>query len=73
MQFHEVQEALGSGKKVTREAWKLKHIFILVLNMPGPNNMTMPMLGLASVNSKQPIPWLASAQDLLAEDWTVLD
>ena len=68
---------LKRGRKVRRQGWNGKGIFI-ELQMPDANSkMTHPYIfidttGLVTDNEMAPrdrVPWLASQTDMLAEDW----
>lgn len=80
MNFGQAIEALKEGKKVTREGWNGKGIFI-ELQIPDENSkMTHPYIfidttGLDTQNtkaSKNRAPWLASQTDMLSEDWQIV-
>ena len=77
MNFGNALDALKQGKKVARQGWNGKGIFI-ELQVPDQNSkMTSPYIfidttGLQTDNEAAPkslVPWLASQTDLLAEDW----
>jgi len=80
MNFGQAIEALKTGKKVAREGWNGKGIFI-ELQIPDENSkMTHPYIfidttGLDTQNTKAPknrVPWLASQTDMLSEDWQIV-
>ena len=80
MNFGQAIEALKEGKKVAREGWNGKGIFI-ELQIPDENSkMTHPYIfidttGLDTQNTKAPknrVPWLASQTDILSDDWVIL-
>ena len=80
MNFGQAIEALKEGKKVAREGWNGKGIFI-ELQIPDENSkMTHPYIfidttGLDTQNTKAPknrVPWLASQTDMLSEDWQIV-
>jgi len=77
MNFGEAIHELKAGRKVAREGWNGKGIFI-ELQVPDTNSkMTSPYIfidttGLQTENKQAPkslVPWLASQTDMLAEDW----
>jgi hypothetical protein len=80
MTFGEALEALKQGKRVAREGWNGKGIF-LELQVPDLfSKMTHPYIyidttGLQTTNEKAPkslVPWLASQTDMLSSDWEVV-
>ena len=80
MNFGQAIEVLKTGKKVAREGWNGKGIFI-ELQIPDENSkMTHPYIfidttGLDTQNTKAPknrVPWLASQTDMLSEDWQIV-
>jgi len=87
MNFGEALGLLKNGKRVSREGWNGKGMFLFLV--PG-STFTVnrpPLLGIypeGTVINYQPhidmrtaqgtiVPWLASQSDVLAEDWTVCD
>jgi len=84
--FGQALEALKSGKKVAREGWNGKGMFLFLV--PGSTFAVSraPLLGIypeGTVINYCPhidmktadgsiVPWLASQTDILAEDWEVL-
>ena len=80
MNFGQAIEVLKTGKKVARDGWNGKGIFI-ELQIPDENSkMTHPYIfidttGLDTQNTKAPknrVPWLASQTDMLSEDWQIV-
>lgn len=81
MNFGKAIEALKEGKKVAREGWNGKGIF-LELQVPDEfSKMSHPYvyidtLGLQTENTKAPknrVPWLPSQTDMLSEDWIIVE
>lgn len=77
MDFGKAIQLLKEGKKLAREGWNGKGIFIK-LQVPDENSfMTQPYIyietfNLDTNNEKAPkgrVPWLASQTDMLANDW----
>jgi len=82
MNFGEALHELKAGRKVAREGWNGKGIFI-ELQVPDQNSkMTNPYIfidttGLQTDNETAPplkglkclVPWLASQTDMLSDDW----
>ena len=80
MNFGKAIESLKDGKKVAREVWNGKGIF-LELQVPDKHSkMTHPYIyidttGLVTENDHAPkdrVPWLASQTDMLSDDWKVV-
>lgn len=72
MLFGTAIEDLKSGKKVTREGWNGKNMWI-ALQVPDANSkMTLPYIYVKTVQGDR-VPWLASQTDVLAEDWTIVN
>jgi hypothetical protein len=77
MNFGQSIESLKQGKKVARQGWNGKGIFIELQVPDTHSKMTHPYIfidttGLQTDNQKAPknrVPWLASQTDMLAEDW----
>jgi hypothetical protein len=63
--------ALRNRRKVARDGWNGKGMW-LALQVPDANSkMTLPYIYMKTVQGDL-VPWLASQTDILAEDWTVL-
>ena len=77
MNFGQAIESLKQGKKVARQGWNGKGIFIELQVPDAHSKMTHPYIfidttGLQTDNQKAPknrVPWLASQTDMLSEDW----
>jgi hypothetical protein len=86
MNFGQAVEALKSGKKVERQGWNEKGMFLFLV--PGSTFKVnrAPLMGIypegteinyqAHIDMKTAqdtvVPWLASQSDVLAEDWQVV-
>ena len=81
MNFGDALEALKEGKKVARDGWNGKGMF-LFLSPPVGCQMYSKYTG-KGINDLQPfivmktadetlVPWLASQTDVLAEDWDII-
>jgi hypothetical protein len=77
MNYGQALHELKAGRKVAREGWNGKGIFIQ-MQLPDENSkMTSPYTfidttGLQTDNDAAPksrVPWLPSQTDQLAEDW----
>lgn len=77
MSFSTALELLKQGKRLARQGWNGKGIFIELQRPDEKSKMTSPYIfidttGLKTDNPDAPksrVPWLASQTDLLAEDW----
>lgn len=85
--FGQAIKSLKDGKKVAREGWNGKGMFLFLV--PGSKFKVnrAPLLGLypegteieyhAHIDMKTAqgyvVPWLASQADVLAEDWVIVD
>jgi hypothetical protein len=83
MNFSEALEHVRHGKKIARDGWNGKHMWVQYFSPTaafGNNNvLTHPFLvieypkGHPAYPNGSCVPWLASQTDILAEDWrTVL-
>jgi len=86
MNFGQALEALKEGRKVAREGWNGKGMFLFLV--PGSTFQVNrpPLLGIyeegTTINycphidmktaDEKVVPWLASQTDVLAEDWTLV-
>ena len=79
--FGEAISNLKRGKKVQREGWNGKGIYIEMQRPDEYSKMTLPYIyivtnGLITDNPNAPkgvVPWLASQTDMLAEDWKIVE
>lgn len=77
MNFGQAIESLKQGKKVARQGWNGKGIFIELQVPDAHSKMTHPYIfidttGLQTDNTAAPknrVPWLASQTDILSDDW----
>jgi hypothetical protein len=70
LNFGQAIEALKQGKRVAREGWNGKGMW-LNLQMPDLHSkMTLPYIYMFTAD-KNLVPWLASQTDVLAEDWVI--
>jgi len=77
MGFEEALKALKDGKKVARQGWNGKGMW-LNLQVPDEHSkMTLPYIYMeypvnhAAYPQGSRVPWLASQTDLLSTDWTI--
>jgi hypothetical protein len=87
MNFGQALEALKEGKKVSREGWNGKGMFLFLV--PGSRFQVnrAPLLGIypegttidyhAHVDMKtadnKVVPWLCSQTDMLSDDWGIVE
>ena len=72
MDFSQALVQLKEDKKITREGWNGKDMY-LELQRPDENSkMTLPYIFMVTV-TKDLVPWLASQSDLLVEDWKIVE
>lgn len=71
LDFGQALRILKSGRKVAREGWNGKGMWVN-LQVPDENSkMSLPYIYMKTVDDKQ-VPWLASQTDMLAEDWCII-
>lgn len=62
---------LKEGRKIAREGWNGKNIY-LELQVPDENSkMTLPYIYMRTARGDL-VRWLASQTDILAEDWIIV-
>lgn len=64
-------EQMGMGKKLTREGWNGKDMYLKLQIPDFRSKMTLPYVYMFTAHCEV-VPWLCSQSDLLAEDWLVL-
>lgn len=83
MDFGQALAALKSGRKVAREGWNGKDMFLFLVNGSRFTVNRAPLLGIypegtvidyrSHIDMKTAqgdvVPWVASQSDVLAEDW----
>lgn len=77
MNFGKALHELKAGRRVAREGWNGRGIFIEIQYPDDNSKMTSPYIyinttGLQTDNEFAPkslVPWLASQTDMLADDW----
>ena len=82
MKFGQAIEALKQGKKVAREGWNGKGMYLIYFS-PVAHNLETLLVYDSEIGTEKPllpfilmktaddmyVPWLASQTDILAEDW----
>lgn len=77
MDFGDAIRALKEGKKVAREGWNGKGLWLELQVPDAHSKMTLPYVYLNypqdAINTPGArVPWLASQTDMLAEDWQIV-
>lgn len=82
MNFGQALEQMKQGKKVFRNGWNGKKMFLFIVKpiLPNPSSNTVGTLGMfindsicmKTAQDEIVVGWLASQTDMLAEDWEVL-
>ena len=86
MNFGKAIEELKLGKKVSREGWNGKSMFLFLVDGSRFKVNRAPLLGIYPEGTEinycphidmrtadgSIVPWLASQTDMLAEDWDVI-
>lgn len=63
---------LRDGKRVAREGWNGKGMWIALQIPDEHSKMSLPYIYIKTADDKL-VPWLASQTDILASDWVALD
>ena len=63
---------LRDGKRVAREGWNGKGMWIALQIPDEHSKMSLPYIYMKTADDKL-VPWLASQTDILAGDWIALD
>jgi len=72
MNFSEALEELKNERRVQRQGWNGKGMWIALQRPDEHSKMGLPYIYMSTVGG-QLVPWLASQTDLLAEDWQFVD
>lgn len=72
MNFEKALNALKSGKRVARDGWNGKGMWIALQVPDVHSKMSLPYLYMKTVTNDL-VPWLASHSDILAEDWSTVE
>ncbi|MBQ3421681.1 MAG: DUF2829 domain-containing protein [Romboutsia sp.] len=70
--FSEALEYLKADKRVAREGWNGKNMWIALQKPNTKSKMTLPYIYMKCADGRF-CPWLASQTDLLADDWMVIE
>ena len=63
---------LHAGKKVARDGWNGKGMWIHLQTPDTQSKMTLPYIYMRTVQGDL-VPWLASQTDMLSDDWCVVE
>ncbi|OMD07820.1 DUF2829 domain-containing protein [Paenibacillus odorifer] len=79
MNFGQAVEALKQGKRVARQGWNGKDMWLILIS---PGNAVhsssagafpmQPCIGMKTATNDMQPGWLASQADILADDWLVV-
>lgn len=70
--FGDALEALKENKKVAREGWNGKGMYLQLQKVDSNSKMQHDYIYMSDVNKKL-FPWNPNNLDMLAEDWTILN
>ena len=76
MNFGEAIAALKAGKKVAREGWNGKGMWLVLIRAGNAMSHGFEMqdcIGMKTATNVMQPGWLASQNDMLAEDWMVVE
>jgi hypothetical protein len=71
MTFGEAIKNLWDGKRVSREGWNGKGMWLALQRPDEHSKMTLPYIYMSTAQGDL-VPWLASQTDILAADWGVV-
>lgn len=72
LNFGQAIEALKEGKRVARQGWNGKGMFLELQVPDSGSKMTLPYIWMKTACENK-VPWLASQTDMLSEDWVVIN
>ena len=72
MNIGEAVAALKDGKKVAREGWNGKSMWLALQTPTELSKMTLPYVYMRTAQGDL-VPWLCSQTDLLADDWVTVE
>ena len=78
MDFGQAIREMKAGRVVYRESWNGKDMYLDLFEPPHEDSldtrvMTMPFITITTTYSGyNRVPWMASHDDMLSEDWEVL-
>ena len=68
LSFEEALRHLKHGRRVHRDGWNGKNMWIELQVPDAHSKMTLPYIFMSTAQGAL-VPWLASQTDILAEDW----
>lgn len=71
MKFGEAIEAVKAGKRIAREDWNGKNMYLELQRPDEHSKMTLPYIYMKTAQGDF-VPWLASQTDILSEDWKIV-
>jgi hypothetical protein len=71
MEIGGVVVALRNGKRVARQGWNGRNMWLELQTPDANSKMTLPYVYMKTADN-QLVPWLCSQTDLLATDWMVV-
>lgn len=71
MDIGEAVDALKSGRRVARQGWNGKGLWLELQRPDAHSKMTLPYVYMHTAQGDL-VPWLCSQTDLLAEDWVIV-
>lgn len=74
--FGDAIEALKQGKKAARQGWNGKGMFIKLIHAGNATHLGYDMqdcIGMKTANNLMQPGWLASQNDILSNDWVILE
>jgi hypothetical protein len=69
--FEEALAHMREGGGATRKGWNGKDMWVALQTPDEHSKMRLPYLYISTING-DPVPWVASQTDLLADDWQLL-
>ena len=70
--FGAALQKLKDGKRLTRQGWDGKNMYVECQIPDEHSKMTLPYIYMKT-SCGNLVPWLASQTDILSEDWAVID
>ena len=72
MDIGDAVHALRLGRKVAREGWNGRNMWLELQTPDEHSKMTLPYVFMSTAQGDL-VPWLCSQTDLLADDWETID
>jgi hypothetical protein len=67
----EAVDALKAGRRVARQGWNGKGLWLEMQRPDAHSKMTLPYVFMHTAQGDL-VPWLCSQTDLLADDWVIV-